>query len=217
MFGQFDLQLKPARGLDDAAFIEAIRRGTVGKLLAELPTELRAKARNQLFDNFAGFHLDHSFSGPQTAYPYYLDSGNAALSHIWMSNEDGDTGTYTEDWTGYVNAHNMTGSVNGSNAGKRFVEDGITDHVQESDPDGNGRESLRYTERWLYLPSQVISNVIKSIGIGFHRDADASLNNYDAGKIGRVRLKDSQGRNVAISKTAKHVLLVQYECTLVTV
>lgn len=216
MFGRFDVHLKPARGLDDAAFIEAIRQGAIGALLAELPTEQRARTRNQLFDNFAGFQLDHSFSGPQTAYPFYFDSGNAALAHICMTSIDGDTDTYTEDWSAYTNLHNMTGSVNGSNAGKRFVEDGITDHIQESDPDNNGRESLKYTERWLYLPSQIVSNVIRSITIGYHTNADSG-GNQETAVIGRVRLKDSQGRKVDISKTSKHVLLVQYECTLVTV
>jgi hypothetical protein len=215
MLGRFDVHLKPARGLRDGDFLEAIRRGKIGRLLAELPTEQRAQARNQIFDNMAGYHLDHSFSGPQTAYPYYFDSGNAALAHICMTNLDADPG-YTDDWSAYTNLHNMTGSVNGSNAGKRFVEDGITDHVQESDPDGNGRESLRYTERWLYLPTQIISNQIKSISIGFHTNAD-SAGNQETGMIGRVRLKDSKGRNVAISKTSKHVLLVQYEFTLVTI
>jgi hypothetical protein len=216
MLGLFDVKLKPAEGLDDAAFLEAMRRGDIGKVLAGLPTEVHAKAKNQIFDNFAGYTLDHAFSGPQTAYPYYFDSGNAALAHICLTNLDGETDTYTEDWSAYTNLHNMSGSVNGGNAGKRFVEDGITDHEQDSDPDNAGRQSIRYRERWLYLPSQVISNVIRSISIGFHTNAD-SQGNQETGMIGRVRLKDSQGRKVDISKTSKHVLLVQYEFTLVTV
>jgi hypothetical protein len=216
MQGHFDVQLKPAGGLDDAAFIEAIRRGEIGKVLAKLPTEVHSKTGNQLFDNFAAYHLQHCFSGPQVAYPYYLNGANAALAHICLSSRDEETDTYTEDWSTYNSMHNQRETVNSSNAGKRFVEDGITDHVQESDPDSLGRESIKYTERWLYLPSQVISNVIKSVIIGFHRNGD-STGAQEIGSIGRVRLKDSQGRKIAISKTAKHVLLVQYECTLVTI
>lgn len=216
MLGHFDVQLKHAGGLDDAAILAAIRRGEIGKVLADMPTEQHARARNLVFDNFAGYTFFHVFFGPTCANPFNVNpGGNAVLGSVCVTNKDDDP-SYTESWNAYTGIHNITGSVNTSNAGKRFVEDGINDHQQTADPDNTGRESILYREQWLYLPSQVISNVIKSITIGFSDNGDTT-GSEDRALTARVRLKDSKGRKVAISKTAKHVLLVQYDFTLVTI
>ena len=124
--------------------------------------------------------------------------------------------TYTEQTNQYTNLHNISGSANTSSGGKRFIEDDIDPHLMDADPDGNGRESILFRSRFLYLAAEGNSNDIRSLGVYFMRDAD-STGSFDRARIARIRLKDGGGNPIIINKTSAQVLLIEYRFTLVNI
>lgn len=98
----------------------------------------------------------------------------------------------------------------GINAAKRFVQDDIEGPLIYSDTDG--AEAVHLKERWLWLPSQAVSNRIRSVGI-FSCEIN-NTGNDDRSATARVRLKDASGFPITLNKSSSQVLLVQYTFTL---
>jgi hypothetical protein len=101
--------------------------------------------------------------------------------------------------------------VNTGNAGKRFVAHDMEVLV---DVEPNGREGIFMRERWLYLPSQVVSNEIRCVGVFWCENITDG--NDERGRIGRVRMKDAGGNPVTLNKSSSQTLLIQYTFTLVS-
>jgi hypothetical protein len=221
MIGYFDVQVKDLPpGIDDAVLRGLLTPGgkstpELDRLLARMPTSQRARGRNLVSDNFAAFIFRFAFSGGDITDPYDFDSGNAILATILLMTTDSEP-TYTDSTNQYTNLHNISGSANTGSAGKRFIEDDIDPHLQDADPDGNGRESILFRSRFLYLAAQGNSNDIRSLGIYFMRDAD-STGNFERARTARIRLKDSGGNPIILNKTSSQVLLIEYRFTLVNI
>jgi len=215
MQGKFDLTLLDADGIKDADFQRAKADGKLDDLLGKLQVAQQAHGiSNRLFDNLAGYLLDHVFQGPQAANPYYQNPGVAsALAHITLLSTDADTTSYTEQVDSFGTLHNTTDSVDVVAAGKRFIIDEVSPYVVHPDP--AGREQLIFRSRWLYLPSEAISAAIKSIGLYYATDAILT-GNISRSRIGRVRLKDNLGTPITLAKTASQSLLVEYSYSLLS-
>lgn len=228
--GHFDVQKMMACGLTDADFTRAIKEGRIKELLKKLPVVQRCSGSNRIFDNMAGYILHRKLSLPACAGPFYRTENNppAALTWILLANTDGDTTSYTEDsdnWDGWGYNRNMnTGvnSVNTSSAAKRFEEDQIYGWTIGKDLDSNGRESIYFRNAFLYLPTEGYTSGgydIRSIGIYYASDGDSApaLDYYTStALIGRVRLKDSAGNKIAVTKNTSEVLFVEYTFQLVS-
>ena len=213
MRGHFDVTLLDSGGYSDEQFKRAIEEKRIDQLLAVLKVEQKLSRRNLIMDNVAGMVFQYSFSGPAIVADYG-SYGDNWLNNISLLTKDEDP-TYTEDNQWYGGAENGGDNIGASGSTKRFVVDTVDPH-QLAVLSG-GREGIYFRSRWLFLPAQGVSNNIRSIGICWCRYASNLTTSIDRGRIGRVRLKDDQGRNVILNKTSRQVLLVEYELTLFTI
>lgn len=213
MRGHFELELKNSGTLRDEDFI-SIPREEMNSLLNSLRTVQRVKGWNQCNDMLAGSLLDTVMSGSDVDFPYNSWSiGLGGLASINVEDRDAEI-TYTEyiQQTCYIN--DVGYPVGTGNSGKRFIEDAI--ETYKIDIHQNYREEIWFRSRWLYLPSQIVTNNIKSICYAYGGNADSlGYNNYAT--YGRFRLKDDNGVPVTITKSSSQVLLVQMKLKFVTV
>lgn len=219
MEGLFNIAVLDAKGFTDEDFRVMRREGRLQEQLQRLPVVQQAQTKNRIFDNMAGYLLDRVFSLPACASYYSSEDygPSAALSFIVPLTTDAATSDYVEDWTAqdrYPRA--VDDIVVAADASvKRFIEDEITANVIWVDAD---REAIHFRTRWLYLPSEIVSSNIRSIGIFFQSDGNNVGGGYrEVGRLGRVRLKNSGGVPVVLNKTAAQVLLIEYTFTLVSV
>ena len=221
--GRFQVDLLRAGGLRDADFWRAGEAGRLPELLASLDAELRCpKRKNLATDHIPQYLFWAIMSGASTETPYTRNGvGSGGLAHLNLSSYDGDP-TYTEtSGEYYTNPNGMPGTVGSS--GKRFINDHIEtqrllvwEDAHENRFEVFAKESLMFRERWLYLPSQGISNNIRSMQYNYASDADQTGSAY-RGNFGRIRLRNERGEKVIINKTEDHVLFVELEFELVTV
>lgn len=220
MKGRFNLSLKDSGGYKDEDFISAQSNGEILPFLDSLETKQNIEADNLVFDHVAEFFFVNMMSGPAVSFPYGIGgTGNGYLGTLVLSTYDTDP-TYTETETYGVfsrTGHNVGSSANGSTAGKRFIEDDIID--PDIIIDSNGREACLVRSKFLYLPSEGVSNDIRSLAIWFDTNADLAPtdSSREWGISARIRLKDSGGNPIIINKTASEVLLVEYTFTLVSI
>jgi hypothetical protein len=74
-----------------------------------------------------------------------------------------------------------------------------------------GKEEIYFKSRFLYLPSQGISNNIRSIGVYGAEYASNQYNNEERYLVARVRLKDPDtGLPVILIKNFNQVLVIEY-------
>lgn len=223
--GRFEVSLLRAGGRGDEFFRRALAAGRLDEVLGSLERELHCPRRKNLaMDHFPEWWFSWIFSGGNVGNPYQRNGvGSAGLASILLQTTDSDP-TYTES-TGeiYTNHHNVQNTANGSTGGKRFISDDIEAEriVVWADAHENrfevfDRESILFRSRWLYLPSQGISNNVRSLGYHFSDIVTSTSSRY-RGNLGRIRLRDERGRKVIINKTADHVLFVELELELVTV
>ena len=216
MHGTFELTHLEAGKLRDEDFRAAARAGGLEDLLRGLPKLARVRRENLVFDNFAAFLFSQLMSGGDVSDPYDLGgTASAALSCINLMSTSSEP-TYqeaTNEYGGGVTIYALSETV-GSGA-KRFVEDVIETPSIRTDP--GGREAVECRSRWLFLPSQGVSSNIRSIGVFFSADGDATGDYISRGRMARVRLKDAAGRQIIINKTASQVLLIEYTFRLVSV
>jgi hypothetical protein len=220
MQGYFDVKTLGARGLKDEDFERAIKEGAIHSLLADLKLHQHARGRNMINDNFAGHVLQRLFqTGPCASYYNEENEGapSASLAFIALETTDSDP-TYTESW-GYVGGsmsiYNVQdGAAESSYGSKRFEQDEIDPYELWVHTDG--REAISFRNRVLWLPTQGVSNNIRSIGIYFNENGDSTGSYYAAiAKTGRIRLKDTNGKKVILTKNDREVLIVEYTFTYV--
>jgi hypothetical protein len=203
MEGHFNLTLMDAGGIPDAVWKAARREGRVRELLRGRKVKARARTKNLVFDNFAGYTFVQLFSGPAVTNPY--GNGGTAAAYfalVTLDNRDADP-TYEETVVAYqVDSYSY----------KRFIEDDADTPDIVADP--SGRERVIFRSRFLWTPVESVASNIRGIATWHGSDADNTGNYFDRGSASRVRLYDSKGRKITINKTILDILLVEYEFTL---
>ena len=220
MQGYFDVKTMDARGLRDEDFEQAIKAGDIRSVLADLKVQRHCAGKNMLNDNFAGYVLDRLFSLPACA-TYYNEEADgapsASLAFINLMTTDTEpvyTDAYSYRNTG-TNIHNMQDSINTTSSAKRFEEDEI--EAWRVWVPSDGREAIKFRNRVLWIPSEGVSSNIRTIGINYNENGDGVGGyNQALGRVGRIRLKDTAGNKVILTKNDREVLLVEYTFTYVT-
>lgn len=209
MQGRFDIYLQDARGLTDEDFIQARREGRLKSLLKGLPVDEEVHCDNQVMHMYPiaiwREAMNHGF--PSGAYPMERGAGIPFYSICILS--DTSEPAYTDWFSGYWDLNNMSYNV-GNSPGKRFVA-----HDEELlvDVGADSRESVFLRERWLYLPSQVVSNQIRSVGVYWCENITDGSD--ERGMVARVRMKNAGGQPITLNKSSSQTLLIQYTFTLV--
>jgi hypothetical protein len=202
--GCFNICVQDAGGLTDEDFLKAKKEGCLDELLAGLPVDQEAQAENTATHMIVIAHFRKHLTGfPNGAYP--MDRVNTSiLHHITLLNWASEP--YFAYWMSYYGTiHNPSGSVNTGNAGKRFYAHAIETY---SEKDPTGREGVFVRSRWLYLPSQAVSNQIRAIGVYWGEYVND--NNEDKGMVAWARMKDAGGFPLTLDKSASQTLLIQY-------
>lgn len=207
--------------LTDADVARAIKEGRAGQLLARLFPVQHSVNRNLNFHNFApwAFYAGGWNGAGAPPEPYYRTqgAGYAWLGFICLLTSDTEP-TYQEssnEGTGGT-AHAVSGTVSASSGAKRIINDQIEAYSIWSA--GDGRNEILFRNRWLYLPSEVVSTTINSLGVYYYEDATyalASTGRYK-GRSARVRFKDSGGNPITITKTTNQVFLLEYTWSMVS-
>lgn len=203
-----------AGGLGDAPFLRAASQGRLREFLDSLPVAQRsAKVENLVLDNFAGMMFfqtweDYGMPSPESNWNDGSLTVQGLLSIVLLSNESTEPGYQEYSGAAYTTAHALPGSVNATYGAKRFVEDDVDAFELRINP--NGRESILFTSRFLWLPSEGTLVDIRSVACWWSADAD-SLTTQRRVKMCRVRLKDGGGNPITLGKTANQALLVEYE------
>ena len=212
MQGFFDVQVKNAPGLTDDLF-RKLGKEELRHLLLKLPTVQHAPwHKNLVNDHLPSWIFQHIMGGAGVGYPYDNNGVNSGgLANITLLNLDSEP-TYSEDVSAYWTINNPAYNVGGT-CGKRFIEDDVEPELISLTA---GKEELYFRSRFLFTPSEAVSNDIRSVAYYYADNADTT-GSSDRGHFGRVRLKDSGGTPIILNKTAAQVLLIQLILKLVTV
>lgn len=204
-----------APGLSDDYWKQVIAEKRVSEALEDLPVAQKAQGKNLVNHAFAAYSFIQSFTGPDILDPYDFSSGSgrAALAFVTLQTIDSEP-TYTETTLESVPIQSI-GSMAGSTASKRFILDDIEDELIRKPIDG--RNAVEFRSRWLWLPSQAVSSDIRSFTVYFRQDGVDTGAFISNGRIARIRLKDSGGSPVILTKTSSQVLLIEYLFTLVSI
>lgn len=214
MQGRYRLQIKNAKGLSDEYFLQAIHDKRIDKVLDDLETEYTIKGRNLLnhwwFVVFAHNVIEHGFSNG----PYYTYDNCNAFNNICMTTKSTEP-THDETYTwsgGYDGAQDNIGDAT---AAKGFVNERAEDTLVEVDSDG--RESMFHRTRWIFLPSESISNNLRGFTINGARMSNQTIGTEFRYQTGRILFKDPvSGNPVAVLKNLNQVLVLEYTLRLVS-
>lgn len=221
MEGHFDVNKFSARGLKDEAFQRAIDGGYWRELLADLPHKQKISTDNMIYDRLCPYLIDALFpdAGGLSPENSAVNSSNAMLAYLHLTTEDKVADySYRRHWNdtySYDNPYTSWPSVV-SGTGKRFEEDQIEDWTIWQSADG--RESIHFRNKWLYLPTQGSSSNINGIVLIGREDGDTTGASYYHWRVesGYVRFKDVNGNKVTLTKNTNEVLLVEYTFTMVS-
>lgn len=212
MRGEFNLQVRDAKGLRDEDFSAAAARGELEALLESLGLEQAVHVRNKLTDHIVwgmySFIFGHGL--PKTD-PW---NGTPSILNCVCLMTDADEITYEEGvnyW--YRTMHNWTNSANTSTGGKLFSYRTGSPVI---DTDANGKEEVWVRHRWLWLPSEGNSNNIRSLAIfGAHDYTSSTANRV---QLGRVLLKDPDtGGPIVVIKNINQVLTLEYTFSMLSI
>lgn len=220
MQGHFEIGAYHTPGLTDEILLAELgpvaqrKPGSVLDFLSQYEKVQEVKGHNLVQEIFAGCMFDGLFSGGAIPYAYGRLPDGGVFGAINLSNRSTEP-SYTGEREGdsYVSIDSCSYSV-GSGAGKRFINDEIEPYLITEVSDG--REALVYRARFLYLPAQAVSSVIRSITVWFRDQPTVTSSRYSA-PVCRIRLKDSGGNPIEINKTASITLFVEYRFTIVSV
>lgn len=223
MQGHFDLALLDTPGLTQEA-IEAVRREggdpNVEALLRSFKKEDEWHTDNLIYQTTPSYLYFWAFSMTSAYGSMNLNSygGSNGLGFINLSSTGAEPTYNGELYSVYTSWLSVQDSV-GSGSSKHFFTAayGSTGPIVAPDiaVDPNGREAVYMKTKWLYLPGEATSSVIRSIGVYFGDGLyDYANTSYVKTRIGRVRIKDSGGNPVTISKASTKSLLVEYTFTL---
>lgn len=221
MQGHFEIGAYHTPGLTEETLLDALgpvaqrEDGSVLDFLSQYEKTQEVKGHNLVQEIFAGCVFAALFGdagGVPNAYGRNEEGGVFGL--INLSNRDAEP-SYTGEREGdsYYPFNSVSYSV-GSGASKRFINDDVEPYLISEASDGQEAVTLRH--RWLYLPSQAVSSVIRSLTVWFMDTPTDTGSNYSA-PVCRIRLKDSAGNPIVINKTADITLFVEYRFTLITV
>jgi hypothetical protein len=226
MHGHFNISLRDARGYEDPKHWSCLSPQEQLALHNSFGEVQRVSCDNQVFDNWAACMFLWMMGGGSISNPYNKDDGGGKKiiwGFICLLNTSSEP-SYTEASNQVIRPTQVSGSVDTADsvnaAAKRFVLDDIDDHTIRSLDSLDGREGVQYSARWLYLPYQSNSSVIRSIGVYYNEAQsgdEVTTESNDIGIIARTRLKDGAGNPIVINKTSSQSLLVEWEFTLLNV
>jgi hypothetical protein len=215
MQGHFDLTMLNTPGLT-RDLIEAVRREggdpAVEGYLRKFAKEDEWKTDNLIFQTTPSILYYHTFTGPSIYGANPMSWGG--LVCIILTNTASEPTYNGEVYVSFLanwDAIPDTAGI-GAGRGKRFINDCIV--TPDFKVDSAGRESIYGKFKWLYLPGEGTSSVIKSVTL-YGAGNDPASGAYFF-RTGRVRIKDSGGNPVTISKVATKSLLVEYTFTMPT-
>ena len=215
MQGHFDLAMLHTPGLT-RELIEAVRREgghpAVEQYLREQLRDEEWSTDNLIVKTAPSYLYYRALSGPSIYGNPNGTSSFSGLAFIALTSTASEPGYTSDVYSGNLSWVNVPDNV-GSNPSKRFINDCIV--PQEIKVDPAGRESVYGKFKWLYLPGEATSSVIRSVTVymtGEFNDLPATI--YTRMRTGRVRIKDSGGNPVTIVKGATKSLLVEYTFTM---
>lgn len=219
MQGHFDLTMFDTPGLTQEV-IEAVRREggdpAVDDYLRKFAKEGEWKTDNLVYQYAPSYLWYLNFSGPDI--PYGLSSNGGSWSFLGLLTlvSTSSEVVYAGDvLTPFYNGDWQTAAPDnvGSTPTKRFIDDCIV--TPDFKIDAANREAIYAKFKWLYLPGQATSSVIRSMAV-FATGGYNNQTSYARTRFCRVRIKDSGGNPVTISKAATKSLLVEYTFTMPT-
>jgi len=217
MQGHFDLTMLNTPGLT-RDLIEAVRREggdpAVEDYLRKFAKEGEWKTDNLIFQTTPCILYYHAFAGPSIYGGQPMSTGGLACIVLAITSpEPTYNGEVAAVYLGATWESLPDGAGIGTGRGKRFINDCIV--TPDFKVDSSGREAVYGKFKWLYLPGEATSSVIRSVTVYGYKDDPAIAGNYYH-RTGRVRIKDSGGNPVTISKLATKSLLVEYTFTMPT-
>jgi len=164
MNGCFNISLLDARSYKDEDFLQAIDKKTINKLLDSLPVEMKLENQNAVHHYTVPYLFQMLMSGPAgPTVPFTTDNSQFICCSL-MS--DSSEPSFSEAYASYMAGYNFyvwynTNCVNVSGAGKLLVNDSIESYLLAKDT--QGRESIFFRDRWLFLPSEGVSPSIRGL------------------------------------------------------
>lgn len=219
MNGQFNVTLFDAGSYKDQDFVDAVREKSISKLLSELKVDLRLETQNTILHYVVPHIFQHLMSGPGAPSPFDNATYGNFICMCFMSKPEEPA--FTESYTVYMGNYTQyvyytSECINYPGAAKLLINDSCETYYLAKD--SQGREAVIFRDRWLFLPSEVISSSIRSIGIYGNNFANATAINYAIwGRSARVRFKDPGGNPVTINKLGTQAMVVDYTFTLVSI
>lgn len=217
----YDFRLFETGPLPEKEFAEAGKLGKLNELLARYPLKGEWHTKNMMFDHVVANIFERLFGGGGAPTGWNMGDAGALLGFVNMGGSGASSEPSYQEATTYTsygqNIHSVSYSVDTSGGSKRFIEDQIETHWCAKDP--NGRESVFFRNRWLWLPTQAVGNIY-SAQVYCNYDGDSTTLSGWAqpfGQSARVRLKDSAGNPIIINKLSTQALLIDYALTLYSV
>lgn len=218
------VELFDTHGMSDQDVLNAIKKNAdsgmklPGDLIGGKDPVKKIVSSNLLNHMFAGHLFQKLMSGPNMPNPYSAVSYDSLLSLIILTTTSPEP-TYidssNETGVPYSLTGNIGGAANNSARGvKLFDIDEIEDYLISEDP--NGKESISYRARWLFLPSQGVSSDIHGFSI-YYSQYGYSSEYASRGRSGRVLFRDGNGAPDVVNKTANQTMFLEYEVTWMSV
>lgn len=216
MKGHFKVSLLSSEGFSDDDFIIAKKNNKILDLVNSLELKRNIVHGNLILQTLPHWIFYSAMGGLQPPSPFHYDAFiNAGLGFICLLSTDTEPDYNIHYTNQHTKIHTVSDSVDTSYGGKRFIEDDIIDSEANLI---STKESLFLRSSFLYLPREAVSSGIKSIGVYWAHDVDIlPTNSTSNGLFARIRLKDSDGNNTIIVKTADEVLFVEYTLTFTSV
>lgn len=222
--GRFDIKTFDTPGLTSEKLEELLgprnkrKPCAFDRLMKQWNVAQAVEGSNIVFDGFTAYSFHHAFQEGLSKIgltdPWDTGSTGACAAFSTLAWETTDAEPTYQEHANYTGEARYTTGIVAQGAFKRFVEDDIEAFLISSDP--YGRESISFRSRWLWLPSNFSSSNIRSLAAWYSWDADSG--GYGArARMSRIRLKDSAGNPVILTKTSSQTLFAEYTVTLVSV